>query len=162
MPNSGTVQQPLSAINRLSYASGPVSGPVVNMTQVSKQDEFLWRISRNSRALRGGRGANGVLDPALKGRSDSLKMLLSRYGIIPIQTHAQGAATLHTWMQCFPAHRNQPTGETVSVTVDAGQIAFNEDGPAQDVTYGSSGLRGLAATSSVDPNAVGRSQVIVP
>lgn len=162
MPNSGTQQQPLSAINRFSSASGAVSGPVVNMTQVSKQDEVLWRISRNSRALRGGRDASGAINLALKGRSDSLKALLTRYGIIPIHVHTQGAATLHSWLQCFPAHRGT---ETIGVTVDAGTTTFNEDGPAVDQTYGSSGLRGLATTvppGTANPNDVGRTQVVVP
>ena len=162
MPNSGTVQQPLSAINRFSSVSGPVSGPVVNMTQISKQDEILWRISRNSRALRGGRDAGGAINLALKGRSDALKALLTRYGIIPIHVHVQGAATLHTWLQCFPAHRGV---ETIGVTVDAGTTTFNEDGPAVDQTYGSSGLRGLATTvppGTANPNDVGRTQVVVP
>jgi hypothetical protein len=134
------------------------------MTQISKQDEILWRISRNSRALRAGRDANGAINLALKGRSDSLKALLTRYGIIPIHVHTQGAATLHSWLQCFPAHRG-PTPETVGVTVDAGTTTFAEDGPAVDQTYGSSGLRGLATTvppGTANPNDVGRTQVIVP
>ena len=162
MANSGTQQQPLSAINRFSSASGAVSGPVVNMTQISKQDELLWRISRNSRRLRGGQDANGAINLAKVGRSDSLKALLTRYGIIPIHVHVQGAATLHSWMQAFPAHRGT---ETIGITVDAGTITFAEDGPAQDVTYGSSGLRGLATTvppGTANPNDVGRTQVVVP
>ena len=164
MPNSGTVQQPLSAINRFSSVSGAVSGPVVNMNQISKQDEILWRISRNSRALRGGRDANGAINVNLKGRSDALKMLATRYGILPIHVHTQGAATLHSWLQCFPAHRG-PTPETIGVTVDAGTTTFAEDGPAVDQTYGSSGLRGLATTvppGTANPNDVGRTQVVVP
>jgi hypothetical protein len=164
MPNSGTQQQPLSAINRFSSVSGAVSGPVVNMNQISKQDEILWRISRNSRALRSGRDAGGAFNVNLKGRSDSLKALLTRYGIIPIHVHVQGAAALHSWLQAFPAHRG-PTPETIGITIDAGTTTFNEDGPAVDQTYGSSGLRGLATTvppGTANPNDVGRTQVIVP
>jgi hypothetical protein len=168
MANTGTTTQPLSAINRFSSVSGAVSGPVVNFNQISKQDEILWRISRNSRALRGGRDAGGTLNLALKGRSDALKALLTRYGIIPIHTHVQGAATLHSWLQAFPSHRGVfpgPTAETIGITIDAGTTTFAEDGPAVDQLYGSSGLRGLATTvppGTANPNDVGRTQVIVP
>jgi hypothetical protein len=164
MANTGTVQQPLSAINRFPSVNGAVVGPVVNFTQISKQDEILWRISRNSQRLRGGRDAGGTLNLAKVGRSDALKALLTRYGIIPIHAHTQGAATLHSWLQCFPAHRG-PTPETIGVTVDAGTTTFSEDGPAVDQLYGSSGLRGLATTvppGTANPNDVGRTQVIVP
>lgn len=167
MPNSGTVQNPLSAVNRFSSNlghGGVFSGPVVNGTLPSKQDEILWRISRNSRALRGGRDANGVLRLHQVGRSDALKALLTRFGIIPIHVHAQGAATLHSWLQCFPAHRG-PTPETIGITIDAGTTTFAEDGDAVDQTYGSSGLRGLATTvppGTANPNDVGRTQVVVP
>ena len=105
MANSGTQQQPLSAINRFSSASGAVSGPVVNMTQISKQDEVLWRISRNSRRLRGGQDANGAINLAKVGRSDSLKALLTRYGIIPIHVHCD-PALLDAGVPGSPGHRD--------------------------------------------------------
>jgi hypothetical protein len=61
-------------------------------------------------------------------------------------------------VQAFPAHRNQPSAETVTV----GATTFNEDSAAVDVTFGASGVTDLTATSSVDPNAIGKARVVVP
>lgn len=129
---------------------------LITRLPANRRDEYLRRISLNSRRLRSGYGANGAFDVNLRGRSDALKAVLRR-GIIAIPTWQQ--VSMHAWIQAFPAHRNQPTGETV--TVDAGPTTFNEDGPAVDVTFGATGQTDIAATSSYDAAATGKTRIYI-
>lgn len=121
----------------------------------SIQDTFLRAISRNARALR---RYDGGAAPTLAylGRRDALGICLKR-GIIPIVTFTQGAATLHAWVQEWSAQRGT---ETVALTTPA--TTFNLDDPAKDVTFAGSGVTDLAATSSYDPNALGKARITVP
>lgn len=130
---------------------------LITRLPANRRDEYLRRFSLNSRRLRSGYGANGALDLTKKGRSDTFKAVLSRAGIILIPVWQQ--VSMHGFIQANPAHRNQPTGETI--TVDAGPTTFSEDGAAVDYTFGATGQTDIAATSSFDAAATGKTRIYV-
>lgn len=139
-------------------------------TAANRRDEFLRRISEQTKRLRGRCPASTMfsasVDAATRGRNDSLEQILKR-GIIPIHVIDQPATTLHAWVEAYPNRRSGPDVVTVAssfatgtysktfsmVTPAAGTVGPNAD----DATL--TGLTGVpiavdfTATDSLDPQS---------
>jgi len=126
-----------------------------------RRNEFMEKISRNSRRLRGNSNGSFQNTLALQGRVDSREQLLIRLGVIPIIS-VPTATSLSATLMADPSDRNLSTAaETVTVTGGTGAQVFTAPNPpAIAVAFTAGGVnQAVTATDSLDAAAKGRALV---
>jgi hypothetical protein len=127
----------------------------------NRRNEFMERISRNARRLRGSLNIAGSPILTHVGRNDAMEALLTRLGTIPVIS-LNSVTSLTGNIQAFPADR-PAASETVSVAGPTAAAVFAPGGPMVASAFTAAGAGTvLTATSSVDAAAKGRATVDVP
>jgi hypothetical protein len=138
----------------------------IDRLQTPLRNLYLQRISHRSAKLRGMFVTSSAVPYAplapnlLQGRSDAMKGLLNRLGIIPIASLPSGSS-LQANLAAFPADRGGP--ETVTLTGGtAPQVYTAPNPPAVAVPFTAGGAgQVVTATDSLDAAAKGRATVDV-
>ena len=133
----------------------------IDRLQTPLRNEFLQKLSRNARRLRGSSNGSFQNPLALQGRGDAREQLLIRLGIIPIISVPTGTS-LSATLLTDPSDRSLAvSAETVTVSGGtAPQVFTAPNPPAVAVAFTAGGnAQAVTAVDSVDAAAKGRALV---